>query len=237
MYRPIQITAHLAVPLGVTDNFSPKIEGIIEYSVRESLGMLDPNPIRLEDIRPVELPLQKHSSGFYYCSSPHYLVERESQSRYRKRWDYQEKCLDWGNKKAKFSGSDGHFKAYDMPLFLNHTSRIDWFVLGEPSNILAALNRITHLGKKRSLGNGLVKKWDIKLIENDWSLWNNKGQIMRPIPASIYQDVFHKPLPLDLVVTAWRLPSWHIENQTLCVVPRENVKRVIEKPLLKINTN
>jgi CRISPR type IV-associated protein Csf3 len=237
MFIPLQITAHLAFPLGVTDNFSPKIEGIIEYSVRESLGMLDPNPIRLEDIRPVELPLQKHSSGFYHCSSPHYLVERESQSRYRKRWDYQERCLDWGNKKAKFSGSDGHFKAYDLPLFLSHTSRIDWYVMGDANEILLALNRITHIGKKRSLGNGLVERWDIKQIADDWSLCGNKGQIMRPIPVNIYQDVFNKPLPSDLVMTAWRLPSWHIENQTLCVVPRGNVEQLIERPVLRKNAS
>jgi len=230
---PLQITAYLAAPLAVTDNFSPAIEGIIEYSIREYLGLLDPNPIKLEDITPVTLPLQQHLKGFYYCSSPHYLVERESQSRYRKRWDYQERHLDWGNKKAKFSGSDGQFKSYDLPLFLRHTTRIDWFVVGNFDEILSALDRVTHLGKKRSQGFGLVEKWVVKSIDQDWSLWGNKGQIMRPIPASIYQDVFHKPLPPDLVLTAWRLPSWHVENQTLCVVPKGNVQQKIERPVLR----
>lgn len=237
---PLQITAHLAYPLAITDNFSPTIEGIIEYSIREELGLLDPNPINLEDIKPVALPLLLNEHGFYHCSSPRYLieVEGESQSRYRKRWDYQERHLNWGKKKASFSSSDGQFKSYDLPLFLRHTSRIDWFVVGEYNGVHEAVSRITHIGKKRSEGFGLINCWDVKPVDYDWSLFGNNDQVMRPIPAYIYQDKLHRPLiDVDLVVTAWRLPSWHPECQSLCVIPRGNVEKKSNKPILRKNAS
>lgn len=223
---PLQITANLANSIAVTDSLSPAIEGIIEYAIREEKGLLDPNP---NNPTTIDLPLQLNSAGYYHCSSPFYYYNQETQTRYRKRWDYQEQHLDWGKKKAKFSNSEGQFKAYDLPLFIRILSRIDWYVVGQPEPIRKALGAITHLGKKRSQGHGLVLSWYVEPIDCDYSIWGTQQQLMRPIPLELHPQ----PLPNDLATVAWKTPSWHPESQSICWIPKDNVKRRVARPVLK----
>jgi len=230
---PLQITANLARPIAVTDNLSPDITGIIEYSVRESTGRLDTN-VTFETLTEIELPIKKHELGFYQASSPHYLYSIESTDRYRKRWDYQSEHLDWGKKKAKFSGSDGQFKSYDLPLFLKLTERIDWFVVGDKEQIKLALSTVTHLGKKRSYGFAYVSEWSVKEIDYDWS-FEKERRVTRPIPLEMAQQLDLEVH--DMMVVAWKTPSWMHQNQVLCYIPKDNVRQIKEKPRLKTNAN
>jgi len=218
---PLQITAHLSRPLATTDSLSPAIEGLIEYKLREELGLLDPNPQKLEEITQIDLPLLKNKLGFYHCSSPHYLYGKEEQVNFRKRWDYQDRHLDWGKKKAKFDTSQGQFKSYDMPLFLRTISRIDWFVVGEQETILRLLKNATHLGKKRSQGYGLVTSWTAQEIPGDWSIIGPDNRLRRPVPV----ELFTPKLPEHKQLAAWKLPSWHHESTSLCWVPSVNIKQ------------
>jgi hypothetical protein len=217
--KPLQITARLSNGFAVSDNFSPAIEGLIEYKLREKLGLLHPNPIKLSDIVPIELPLQKHFDGYYHASSPHYIYNCESQVNFRKRWDQQDKHLNWGKKKAKFDSAAGQFKSYDLPIFLRNTNQIDWFVVGKQTDIADLLTSVTHIGKKRSQGYGLILGWTVQEIAHDWSIYGAKGQLTRPIPC-----LEKKQLPENTSLAAWKLPSWHHESISLCWVPSHNTK-------------
>jgi CRISPR type IV-associated protein Csf3 len=40
-----------------------------------------------------------------------------------------------------------------------------WWGLGDISEVTRLLSRITHLGKKRSVGNGNVNAWDVRRVD------------------------------------------------------------------------
>jgi hypothetical protein len=217
---PLQITAFLSSPLAIVDDYSPAIEGIIEYFVRQKEGKLHSTTSDASQDIPVELPLLKHSIGFYHASSPFYQYQQESTTRYRKRWDYQDRALDWGKKKAKTSSQTGQFKSCDLPIFYRNTSRVDWAVVGIESEIKQLLNQVTGIGKHRGKGFGQVYRWQISRLKTDYSLFNQQGQLMRPIPVAYWDS----PIEAPIFELAWKLPSYRIDSRSFCYAPVDNAQ-------------
>lgn len=215
----LQVTAHLATALSVTDDWSPSLEALLEYLWLDDKGLALPNP-SAENLFKAELPLRMDNlkgQDFWACSSPFYLKEAQQIDKYRKRWDYQDKHLDWGKKKQKVNTSEGVTKSYDMPLKLINTSRLDWFLVGDRNKVERLLSSCTAIGKKRSYGKGQVYRWEVKEVEHDWSLTRN-DRLTRAIPI----DLVHDKLDLtgyNFLRWGWKNPSWLPESIALCVMP------------------
>lgn len=227
MITNLQITAHMATPLAVSDNWSPALDALLEYLWLDERGLISPHPTK-ENLIPADIPLRKDScqqESFWACSSPFYIYESEQVDRFRKRWDYQDRHLNWGKKKAKVDTQQGATKSYDLPLRLINVPRLDWFAVGDLEQVEKLLAGCTNLGKKRSYGKGQVYRWEVKEIEEDWSLYKN-NRLTRPFPASLL-DSFEG---YDLMRWGWKTPSWLPESVALCAMPPNN--QVIEESLL-----
>ena len=205
----IQITAYLSSPFFAYDDWSPSIDSLLEYYWLEERNLLSPNPSP-NDLIIADLPIEKGDiSGAWYwkVSAPCYAIKAQTQDRFRKRWDYQESSLNWGKRKPKWSTSEGAEKSYDLPVFLRHTERIDWFAVGNPDEVFKLLLRCSGIGKKRSYGYGQIAKWQVKEIDNDYHLWRN-GELMRPIPAEEWVATGQGVPPgLAIMRWAWRPPA------------------------------
>ena len=227
----LRVTAYLINSIAVSDDWSPSLDSLIDLSVlqKEATHLVCPNP-SLEQIKESEKYYEKYhpiaktefeGEVFRACSSPYYLFQAEDTTRYRKRWDYQEKHLDWGKKKAKFSTSEGHTKSYDLPLYLRVVNSIDWFCIGDLQTLKQYLSFIRYLGKKRSYGYGQIEKWEVKEFTQDWSLFKD-GLITRPIPFRLVQN---QPFHGNTIMRwGWRSPYWLPENQDICLMPKNNCK-------------
>ena len=231
--EPLKITAFLASPFAVFDDYSPAFDGLLEYLLLEQLNLLAPNPT-LEQVKATQKIVQDHlpllkaeinGEWYWATSSPCYQILNEQIERYRKRWNpgIDSPEPNWKKRKAKWSTSEGVEKNYDIPLYLRTASAITWFAIGDKSKIKSLLSSCKGIGKKRSYGYGQITTWEVESISVDCHLWKN-GQLMRPIPLN--------SLPLDRVVDChiqkwgWRPPAWLNENNIQCALPIHNVKHL-----------
>lgn len=224
----LQVIAHMANPLVAYDDWSPSLDALLEYMLLDRLNLITPNPTDADaeknlplifDKMPLARPILK-DEWYWAVSSPHYIENHQQTSRYRKRWDYQEHHLDWGKKRAKVSGSEGHFKAYDLPRYDREMQTIHWFCVGDANKISDLLQSVTHLGKKRSQGCGQVHKWEVIPFEYDWHLWRG-DKLARPMPVNMIDP----PQAINMMQWGWRPPTWLATNKTMCFMPTENVWR------------
>lgn len=224
----LQIIAHMATPLVAYDDWSPSLDALIEYQLLERLGLIEPNPTEASVLKnlPIlfeQMPIaRKMLNGQWYwaVSSPHYIENHQQTTRFRKRWDYQELHLDWGKKRAKVNGSEGHFKAYDKPRYDREMQTIHWFAVGDRDRILELLQPVTNLGKKRSQGCGQVHKWEVLPFEHDWHLWRG-DKLARPMPVGMIPQ----PQSINMMQWGWRPPTWLAANKSMCFMPTDNVCR------------
>lgn len=224
----LQIIAHMATPLVAYDDWSPSLDALIEYQLLERLGLIEPNPTEASIIKnlPIlfeQMPIaRKMLNGEWYwaVSSPRYIENHQQISRYRKRWDKQELHLDWGKKRAKVNGSEGHFKAYDLPRYDREMQTIHWFCIGDRDSIADLLQFVTNLGKKRSQGCGQVHKWEVLPFEHDWHLWRGDS-LARPMPVNMIEQ----PQSINMMNWGWRPPTWLAANKSMCYMPTDNVWR------------
>lgn len=222
--QPLRITAKIANPFVAYDNFSPSLDALLEWYWLEERGLITPNPTP-DSLVQADLPLLKgdiQGEWYWTVSSPHYILEEQQITKYRRRWDQQDKHLNWGGKRAKFSTSEGHTKSYDLPLYLRSTPQIDWFAVGDGDEILRLLEPCKSLGKKRAYGFGEIIRWEVQQVEQDWHLWGPQGQLMRPMPSRLltFDHVFDwAPLRWG-----WRPPGRLTCNQELCACPVHNVR-------------
>lgn len=222
----LKITAHLSTPMGVYDNWSPSLEGLLTYRLLEEYNLLSPNPTveqvaNTQDFLVQHLPLRQATikDDRYWCvSSPCYVINGELTDRYRKRWDSHETNLNWGKRKPKFLTGEGAEKSYDLPLYARLTNTITWFVVGDKTKINDLLSPITHIQKKRSYGNGEVTKWQIEITYDDYHLWRD-DKLMRPMPVRLISQKLDNPQ----MIWGWRSPAWLAANKELCYMPKDNV--------------
>lgn len=227
-FQNLRVTALLSSPIAVFDDYSPSLDALLEWLWLDERGLVSSNPDP-DNLIQADLPVLKGYLGeeWYWCvSSPHYLLEREQTTKFRKRWDYQDKHCNWGKRKAKFSTSEGHAKSYDLPLYLRTISQIDWFCVGDRAQVKNLLERCTHIGKKRSYGYGEIQSWKVEEFPHDWHL-SRHGYLARPVPTELLFN--HWGIPADEKVTClewgWRPPGWLAENKKVCAMPSTNVKR------------
>lgn len=214
--KNLQITAYLASPMAVLDDWSPMLDGLLQWLWldQENLAASSPQPDTLIE---APIPLRQDAikeQKFWACSSPFYQIESEQIIRYRKRWDYQDRYCAWGKRKAKVNSGEGNTKSYDIPLRLVVTDRVDWFAVGDPEPISRLLANCTNIGKKRSQGKGQVSSWNVKEFSCDWSLYRN-GRLTRPFPAHLMPSIEG----YDLFFWGWKPPVWLPQNQIMCCMP------------------
>jgi CRISPR type IV-associated protein Csf3 len=219
------------------DSWSPSLDSLIEWLILDKLNLASPNPTpeHIEATRPIierEMPIGRGEimgEWYWQVSSPSYCIVSEYTDRFRKRWqpgiDSPESA--WGKRKAKWSTSEGAEKSYDLPLYCRNTPAITWYVVGDGDAIASQLVDCTHLGKKRSYGNGQVLRWEVEPIKEDWHLWRD-NKLMRPMPYRLlYSDsriLLSEPVTM---AWGWRPPVWLSINKEVCVMPQENVCHLI----------
>jgi CRISPR type IV-associated protein Csf3 len=230
---PIKVTASLSSPIAVYDDWTPALDGLLQWQILEKLNLISPNPTfeQVAETQPLmlaEMPIERgeiNSEWYWKVSSPCYAYTVEQQSRFRKRWspgvDSPEPI--WGKRKPKFTTSEGSEKAYDLPLFIRNAHAISWYAIGDRAATLSLLETVTGLGKKRSQGYGQILKWAVESFPHDWHLWRAET-LMRTIPVEFLDP--NQKVDCTILRWGWRPPAWLAENKAICAMPTQSVVKL-----------
>lgn len=222
----LRITATLGNALAVSDDWSPSLDALLIKLLLDERGLATSNPTP-EDVAAnqsvidANMPIKKGEIGrewYWQTSSPCYLYESEQIERIHKRWDCQDKNLDWQGKRRKWSTSEGQQKSWTVLIPERITSRIDWYCVGDSGEILRLLSLCDAIGKKHrtQVTEWTATEWD------DWHLWDDSDRLMRPMPASLIDA----PREFSIRNWAWRPPTHLPENVAKCLMPTKNAAKV-----------
>lgn len=224
------VTAHLLSPIAINDDWSPRLDAVLEWQILERHQQIVAAPTveQIAATRPLvqqEMPLHAGQFGnylYWQVSSPCYQYHAEYQERFRKRWapGIDTPVPHWGKRRANINTSAGPEKNYDLPLSVRVVETIQWWCVGDRQRLQDLLSHCTHLGKKRAHGYGQVHKWSVEPTGTDLHLYDGK-QVRRPIPLAYLQKG-----ATDYAVVKARVapPYWLNAEQFLCAMPTSTVK-------------
>ena len=126
--------------------------------------------------------------------------------------------------RTKIARGGGQYKSFRLPLSTSDTRRVVWFAeLREKKEIKRApaswlrgiLKHVTHVGKKSSLGYGMVGNWIVEPTDIE-AHWFNDGVLMRTLPASLVSnEVLGKRRSFGAVAA----PYWQADIFCECYTP------------------
>lgn len=92
---------------------------------------------------------------------------------------------------------------------------LQWHAEGDAEQVLALLEDIEFIGKKRTAGFGQVRGWRLAESELD-GIADAQGQPLRPVPLTMWQGS-PDAIRAD---AAWRPAYWVPQHRALCAVPK-----------------
>ena len=223
--HPLKISAKIQNSVCGNDPQFP-IDGILLYAeMKEIYGDNIIDPKFDEVLYPDTVPLaKKHSETefWYYAAS---FAQYEAKGEYIQRWhkrfrDEYSQMIDFQGRRGKVIIGQGQYKAYQMPLISYLIDEMWWYVVGEKERIEYLLSRISYLGKKRAQGQGLVMKWKVEEIPEDWSEIKD-DRWTRAVPCKFLEDI--RP-GMNFTYRSYRPPYWHPSSFAMCTVPGWSLK-------------
>lgn len=211
----------------VADRFLP-LDGLLLYQAhrRQSGPQLVTLPGAYSGKGPPTLPLGITNSGrknWYYQSSwAQWSHEVEGQDYWNKRFDSQfADLIDFGGRRGSVNIKSGRNKAYHMPIFYRVALWVEWYCVGDRTDIEALLSTVTNIGKKGAQGWGRISRWEVAQWPADWHLWNGE-RLMRGVPSeealALIQET-DQPFDFKKGIYGIRPSYWHQKNQRELVMP------------------
>lgn len=224
-YAPLRIRAWLRSGV-ISDVWLPLDGALLYLRTREDLGAQEMSisgasklaQIKGEVMIGGRLPIEiVHAKDWYYrCSWAQWGPCAEGRDAWSKRIDQTLAYLiDFRGRRGRVDTSAGAYKSYRMPIYYRAALWVEWYCWGDYDKLSQLCMMITHLGKKSVQGWGRVMRWQIDLIEEDWSIWRD-GKLMRGIPKYHLPDNQHTR---NAGIYGIRPPYWDIRNQMELELP------------------
>jgi CRISPR type IV-associated protein Csf3 len=219
--EPLRIRAMLRSGV-VSDHWLP-LDGILLYqSHRDQCGVQEQTfPGQYSgQMKIATLPLGIIHPGrrnwYYQCSWAQWSHNIEGQDYWNKRFDNAfADLINFDNKRGKVIIEEAKYKAYHMPIFYRSALWVEWYCMGDKTEIEYLLSTMTHIGKKSVQGWGRVSNWFVESWNDNWSVWRN-DQLMRGIPV---EDVAELDRPFQIGNYGIRPSYWKSNNQKLLALP------------------
>lgn len=217
---PLKVTAHL-----VDGRFS-STDGILMFdSILYHAWFLKHAPHVLEGVYKPEqigyvgLPLVHLEDNRWAASKAVYQEIDKIVEHYNKRPDFfaGDKLDYLDMDKGIISDSVGLYRAYRNPQLIRTVKDgiLTFYALGKKDKIEELLSLMIGVGKKTAMGFGIVDRWDVEEIEEDYTTEHPKYGLMRPIEVEKADKTYDYPI-MDYAI---RPPYWKPKNMRLCYVP------------------
>lgn len=167
----------------------------------------------------VGLPLKQLPGNRWAASRAVYETVGQTVEQYSKRPDFfaADKMPFLDRQKGIISGSVGPYRAYRNPSVIRvvKDSKLTFFAVGHRDQVEELLNLIPALGKKTAMGYGIVDRWTVEEIAEDYTTEHPEYGLMRPIPI----EEADKAYPYPVMQFAVKPPYYKPKNMRLCYVP------------------
>lgn len=168
----------------------------------------------------IGLPLRQLPGNRWAASKGVYRELSQQIEYYNKRPDFfaADKIGFLGQDKGIIDDSAGRYRAYRNPIITRtiEDGRMDFWCIGHANDIADLLSRMPAVGKKPSMGFGIIDRFDINHVEDDYTTFHPDHGLMRPVPVAEATD-FCKGYPIFRY--AVKPPYWKPCNAEVCYVP------------------
>lgn len=211
---PLRITATLSGAICLPEG-PIALDSLLMAAVALRDG-LDP-PASPAECRELDIPIARER-GVYLASSGIFEVDQREHSYTNQRYPLSEAQDMGGPRLRRIQITAGKTKSYRLPREHLHLvdDRITWFAVGLPVEVELLLAWLPYLGRKRAVGLGKVRSWDVAPC----APWDGfpvlrDGYPLRALPldwpglAGDAEQAYAVPTP----------PYWDHARRTLCAVP------------------
>lgn len=217
---PLKITAHLL------DGRFSSADGILMFDsilyhawfIKHAPHVLE-GVYKPEQIGYVGLPLVHLEDNRWAASKAVYQEIDKIVEHYNKRPDFfaGDKLDYLDMDKGIISDSVGLYRAYRNPQLIRTVKDgiLTFYAVGKKDKIEELLSLMIGVGKKTAMGFGIVDRWDVEEIEEDYTTEHPKYGLMQPIEVEKADKTYDYPI-MDYAI---RPPYWKTINQRLCYVP------------------
>lgn len=168
----------------------------------------------------IGLPFRQLPGNRWAASRGVYTELSQNVEYYNKRPDFfaADKIRFLEQNRGIIDDSAGPYRAYRNPIITRtiENGRIDFYCVGHSDDIADLLSRIPAVGKKPSMGFGIIKNFAITKCDDDYTVWHPDHGLMRPVPVS-EGDERCKVYPIFRY--AVKPPYWKPCNMATCYVP------------------
>lgn len=214
-FENLQVTAYLRTPVVCDPQFP--LDAILLYQaswLRKGYREFS-FPGEYNRNGGVTLPLAiehyKTEDWYYKCSFAEWGLFVDDLLHWNKRID--DRYIQFMQPR-KVDRQRGVYRAYHMPLFCRSALYVRWYCVGDKSEIEMLLSTAKFIGKKTAQGYGSVIRWEVIVIDQDYSVWKD-GKLMRAIPIADKPSGF-----VGRITTYGIRPSyWYKNNWRMVVLP------------------
>ncbi|MGD8707070.1 MAG: hypothetical protein PVI88_00115 [Nitrosopumilaceae archaeon] len=219
-----KVTAYLVAPVV---GEIPPLDSLLTYQLAfymntfKSKKYTKATPIT--EFERLPIPLTEYDVGgdkVNCCSDPVYIIETEWHDKLAKRFetDMLSTIIDPLKRKTINIGG-GYLRSRFQTLHAKIISRVVWFARGDSEQALRLLKYVNSLGYFRKIGYGIVNKWNVEIIKENFSIsarCSGKKILMKTLPVC---DATRNMDGIRYGFGAYKPPYWHPENQCEVVVP------------------
>ena len=180
----------------------------------------------------IGLPFRSLGGNRWAASKGIYKEVSKTVEHYNRRPDFfaADKIGHLAENSGKISDSMGKYRAYRNPVIVStlENGEMTFYCVGHAEKIKELIACIPAVGKKPSMGWGIIEDVKIEHIEQDYSLWHPEYGLMRPLPVD---DEAAEGLDLagyPVMYYGIKPPYWKAKNQVPCFVPVPEMNGVIQ---------
>ena len=219
MMEPLEITAELGGRLILPHEGYIHIDALLAWAVtvRDDYALA----LDEEQLRPVEIPVQRSACGRYHMASASVCDVRLREKRYiHQRFPVEHwQSLGGGKSVNRIQINAGPSKGFRVPVEAQHLEGrlLTWWCIGERDEITELLALVTHVGRRRAVGEGEVREWRVEPCES----WGEGFPVMRD--GAPLRHLPDKPIdgPHMLRIGNISYPYWRRSTEELIIAPRQ----------------
>lgn len=221
---PLKVTAILADGRLNSANGLVMLDSIlyhawyIKYAPQVLNGVHD-DKYMAERQKYVGLPLKQLEGNRWAASKGIYEQIDQKIEHFNKRPDFfaADKLNYLDQDKGIIDDSTGKYRAYRVPQLIRTVkdNKIVFYAVGHKSEVQELLNLMIAVGKKYSMGYGIVRQWIVESCEEDYTTEHPVYGLMRPIEVEKSDKKYDCPI----MQYAVKPPYWKPKNMRLCYVP------------------
>ena len=190
----------------------------IKYAPQVLGGEYDEKYIH-ETQKYIGLPLKQLPGNRWAASKGIYEEIEQKIENFNKRPDFfaPDKIDYLIDNKGIINESSGKYRAFRVPQLIRTVKdkKITFYAVGNKQKIQELLQLMISVGKKYSMGYGIITKWEVEPCEGDYTTEHPIYGLMRPLEVSETDKKYNNPI-MEFGV---KPPYWKPQNMRLCYVP------------------